>query len=558
MTPRLTRVRPAHKALAFLAASTLLLAACSNNSSANPEGRATDDGHVTYLQLADFGGGSSPQINYNPYSATALGPMWTLYDPLFVINEYNCDEVPQLATSYTWTSPTEMHLTTREGVTWNDGKPFSAKDVAFSFNVIKDNAALDRNGVAPNMVSADAVSDTEVVLKFNTPSFPMTNKLLTLLIVPEHVWSSVTDLVAYTAPDGIGTGMYKVKTFTPQQFVVERSPSYWQADKVVANEIRFVKDGESQINQLNLSKGMYDAQYMYVPDIENTYVAKNPTDNHYWFPAGSPISLLMNLGKEPFSDLGFRQAITYGMDKDKLVKQAGEGYTTVASQTSLVVPGQADWLDPSITDMGIIKFDAAKASQMLTDAGYALDADGKRLGKDGTPMSFTFITPQGWDDWTRAAKEVQTDFQALGITVAVNTPQYETLEEDRRNGNYEMTFGVRGGSCSMFSNFDEPLNSANTAPIGQPSTTNDARWSDATTDQLLTQLANTADLDEQKPIVQKLENIMMDKVPFIPLWYGGKWFEYSTANAIGWPNADDPYAAPSNNHLIFTSLKPAP
>jgi peptide/nickel transport system substrate-binding protein len=50
---------------------------------------------------------------------------------------------------------------------------------------------------------------------------------------------------------------------------------------------------------------------------------------------------------------------------------------------------------------------------------------------------------------------------------------------------------------------------------------------------------------------------MMDQVPMIPLWYGAKWFQYRTARATGWPSEQNPYAAPSDNLLIITSLKPA-
>jgi len=49
---------------------------------------------------------------------------------------------------------------------------------------------------------------------------------------------------------------------------------------------------------------------------------------------------------------------------------------------------------------------------------------------------------------------------------------------------------------------------------------------------------------------------MVDEVPFIPLWYGGKWFEFTTKNVTGWPSAEDPHAGPDNQHLIFTRLTP--
>jgi peptide/nickel transport system substrate-binding protein len=543
-------------AVACATIAGLALAGCTPGARSDTDA-PTADGMIPYVQLGDFGGGSSPQVNYNPFSANRLGPMWAIYDTLMTVNGYDCSETPQLATAYEWVTTSEMHLTTREGVVWNDGEPFTAADVAYTFNVIKDNAALDLTGVATHLVSAEATSDTEVVLTFDAPTSYDTAKILGTYIVPEHVWSKVDDPVTYTAEEAVGTGMFTVKSFTPQRLTVQKNPDYWDADAVRVAEVRFIKDGEPQINQLNLSKGMYDAQYMYVPDVEDTFVAADPEHHGYWFAPGSPISLYMNNAKPPFDDVAFRSAIMHGIDKETLVEQAGEGYTTVASQTSLVVPGMDDWLDPSIENKGIIEYDPGTADAMLSEAGYETDSQGRRLGKDGQPMAFELITPQGWDDWTRAAREVEGDLEDLGIDVTVSTPQYETLEVERRQGNYDLTFGVRGGTCSMFQNFDEPLNSANTAPIGQDATTNESRFADPEVDALLEQLRSAATEEDQKPIVADLSRAMIEKVPFIPIWYGARWFEYNTSRVEGWPTEDDPYAAASDNTIIFKRLTPA-
>jgi peptide/nickel transport system substrate-binding protein len=558
---------PSRRALARLAAgataATLALTACTGGSGGaggadDPGSRLTDEGRVSHLVLGDFSGASNPKANYNPYSATALGPLWTLYDQLYVINTYDCTEEPQLATGYEWVSPTELHITTRSGVEWNDGEPFSAADVAFTFNLLRENPALDTRGVAPGLIGAEAVSDTEVVLTFESPAYSRSGMYLQTLIVAEHVWADVEDPITYTAEDAaVGTGAFRVKAFNPQRFTVERNPDSWHADDVVVDELWFEKaDAGGQVDQLKLSRGEYDMNSMYVPDVDDTYVAKDPEHHRYWFPSGSPISLFMNLTEAPFDDVAFRRAIARGLDREKLTEDAGSGYVEAASQTLLVLPGQSDWLDPTIPDQGMLPHAPDEADQMLAEAGYVLDDDGRRLDKDGTPMAFTFITPQGWSDWTAAANSLKEDFAALGIALTVDTPEFTVLEQERLTGNFDMTFGVRAGQCSMFQNYDEPLGSANTAPIGERATTNEVRWDDPHTDSLLAALAGTPDPDEQKPIVHQLQQVMVDQVPFIPLWYGGKWFEFTTKHATGWPSADDPHAGPDNQHLIFTRLTP--
>ncbi|WP_166843960.1 ABC transporter substrate-binding protein [Isoptericola sp. BMS4] len=551
--------RAATRLIACAGAAALLLTGCStaDQGGSAGESRTTDDGRIAYLNLGNFSNASNPKPNYNPFSTTAIGPLWTIYDPLFEVNKYDCSEVPQLATEYEWTSPTEMRLTTREGVTWNDGEAFTAEDVAFTFTLLKKNPALDTKGVGVRLTSAEATSDTEVVLTFDGPAYAIKDKIIETTIVPEHVWAGVDDPATYTAEEAVGTGMFTVKSLNPQQFTVEANPDYWQADKVKVDELRFTKAAEGQVDQLRLARGEYDHNSMFVPDIEDSYVAKDPEHNKYWFASGSPISLYMNLTEAPFDDVEFRRAIAQAVDKERLTEEAGYGYVEPASQTLLVLPGQEDWLDPSIPDEGMVAYDPETAADALTAAGYELDADGKRLGKDGEPLAFTFTTPQGWSDWTAAADSVKDDFAELGIAVDVDTPDYPTVEQNRLTGTFDMAFGVRGGLCSMYQSFAEPLASENTAPVGKKASTNEVRWRDARTDALLEELEVTEDVEAQKPIVHELQQIMVDQVPFVPLWYGGKWFEYNTKHATGWPSAEDPYAGSDNNRLIYTSLVPA-
>ena len=120
-----------------------------------------------------------------------------------------------------------------------------------------------------------------------------------------------------------------------------------------------------------------------------------------------------------------------------------------------------------------------------------------------------------------------------------------------------MLFGVHGGSCNMFRNYQEPLASDQSAPIGKEAVSNFVRWKDPQTDKLIDQLRVATSEEDQKAAVSELQQIMVDEVPMIPLWYGAKWFQYRTARATGWPNEKDPYASPSDNLLIVTHLKPA-
>jgi peptide/nickel transport system substrate-binding protein len=128
-------------------------------------------------------------------STTAGGTGSLLYEPLFYDNPYTGNVTPLLGTSYKWEDNNlELVVTTRSGVTWSDGQPFSAKDVAFTFNYIKKYPALDPEGFWQGpLASVTATEPNIVVFKFNkadTPIFPL---LVEQEIVPQHIWASITD-----------------------------------------------------------------------------------------------------------------------------------------------------------------------------------------------------------------------------------------------------------------------------------------------------------------------------------------------------------------------------
>ena len=544
-------------------ASLLVVVAGTTACQGGPDGTLgegqTSAGMVRRLNMGDFGGGNAPQRNFNPFSPTALTYGFT-FEPLFVVNDFDCKVTPWLGTSYTWEGPRKLVVKTRSGVTWSDGNPFSAKDVAFTFNMFKKSPALDVNGLWGKLSSVEAQGTSQVTFSFKEPAVPTLTQIADILIVPEHVWSKVPDPAKYTNNDAIGTGPYTVKSMNGQQLLLERNPKYWQADKVKVQELMFRKStGGAEVDKLRLSRGEYDWNAMFVPEIEKTYVAKDPENNHYWFPPGASISIYMNLTKAPFDDREFRRAVAYAIDRDEIRNKAQFGYVETASQTGLVLPGQKDWLASGIQNSGKIPYDPAEAKRILAAAGYRTGADGKLLGKNGRPLpAFSYKVPNGWVDWIQAAQIIQKNLAAIGVTVDVQTPSAEVHDSDRNSGHFDMLFGVHGGGCNIYQAYDHPLASNQTAPIGKPAPTNYVRWKDPKTDELLTQLAGAEDEATQKRIVGELEQIMVDQFPVVPLWYGAQWFQYRSEKAVGWPSAKDPYAGPGDALLIMTKLRPNP
>jgi len=538
----------------------LMLAACGSSGSGSTSGQpanqaAGDDsaataGMIDKLAMGSFGGGSNPQVNYNPFSPNVLIGNY-IFEPLMVVNSFACKYEPWLATEYAWKDPQNLQFTIRDGVKWSDGQAFTPDDVVFTLNMLKDHTALDTKGLWQSLDSVTA-EGKNVLFKFKEPAASLFDRVAGQMIVPKHIWEKQADPVTFVNEQAVGTGPFMPASFNQSQLVLKRNPSYWQADKIKVNQLVFSKaEGGNQVENLKLARGEYDMNAMFVPNIDQAYVKQDPAHNHYWFPAGGAIGLGMNLQKAPFNDVEFRKAMAYAINREEIIAKAQFGYVAKASQTGLVLPNQKDWMPSDIPNDGMFPFDQAQATKILEAAGYKKGADGKFTTKDGKPMEFTFLVQSGWTDWIQAAQIIQSNLNALGLTINVQTPTPETVESQRAAGNYDMLFIVHGGACSMYDNYYYHLDSKS------PPASNYIFHKNPQVDALIDQLKQKVNVADQKPIVAQLAKYSYEQFPDVPLWYGANWFQYSTKHAQGWPSADNPYAKPTDALLIITHLTPA-
>ncbi|WP_316316803.1 ABC transporter substrate-binding protein, partial [Clavibacter michiganensis] len=117
------------------------------------------------------------QINFNPWSPSNIGGIGTIYEGLFFITNVNTeDPKPLLGKSYEWNADgTQLTIELREGAKWSDGKPFTAKDVVFTLDMLKQDKSLNSIGYTG---TAKAEGDSKVVVSFDEPSFVLGPNLL--------------------------------------------------------------------------------------------------------------------------------------------------------------------------------------------------------------------------------------------------------------------------------------------------------------------------------------------------------------------------------------------
>ena len=545
--------------LTLLLAFSMLLAACGSTASKGPT--------RSYLNIV-ANQTDTWTDNFNPYfdatSNVIASSEGLIYEPLLFFNKFQGKYTPMLASGYSISSDgTQITFNLRSGVQWSDGKPFTSADVLFTFNMLKKYSALDVNGLWSQPIISDvsAPDDQTVVVKLasanNDALFAVGDQTW---IVSQHIWSAVGDPTNYADTNPVGTGPFMVESFTPQLIKMQKNPHYWQPGLPKVQEIRFPAYKDNSTAELAMDQGQVDWNSIFAPNLQTTYVKRDPTHNHYWFPPSDVLYLLVNLKKAPFDQLAIRQAISDAIDRDQWSKIAESGYESPASPTGLL-PLDNKYLDPAYKDL---KFtvDTNKAQQLLQSAGYQKGSDGIFADAAGHKLAFSFEIPSGYTDWVTGSQVIQTDLKAIGIDITVKTVSTDVFYTDLANGNFEVSMNGTISGPSPYNIYSSLLLSSQSAPIGQSANGDYERWSDPATDQLLNQFITTTDPNVQQQAMSGLEKIIVDQLPAIPLTNEPYWYEYNSTNFTGWPDPNNEYALPSpyqypDDEIVLLHLQPA-
>src|SRR5579863_7718624 len=196
------------RSAAVCVAAAALLATAASACSSNSAGSGSASGGGTLTIQGDVGNPTLVE-NFNPLSSAELGGTRLIYAPLETVSTVNGSYTPFLATGYKFTNPTTLVYAIRPGVKWSDGTAFFAADVVFTFDLLKKYPALDANGVW-SQISGVAASGSNVTFTFKAPNVPFAATIAQTPIVPQHIWSKVSDPVKFTNTNPVGTGPFKL------------------------------------------------------------------------------------------------------------------------------------------------------------------------------------------------------------------------------------------------------------------------------------------------------------------------------------------------------------
>jgi len=510
--------------------------------------------------------------NFNPFITTnplvKMGVTAFIYEPLLQYNELAVDQYYSwLAESWAFSSSGQtITFNLRPGVRWADGAPFSAADVAYSFNLLKDYPSI--NPGIP-IVSATATAPATFTLTLSQPGYAYLFEIARVPIVKAGFAAGANpSTYVDKAPDG--TGPYELasaKDMTHTKVTLTARPGYWQRGQPSIDQLVFPAYPDSAAVITALEAGTLDWASAYVPKVEANFVDKDRATNQYWFPPVDTISLEMNMARYPTDQLAVRRAISYAIDRSALSRQTEGGYDPPATSASgLVLPTDQQYLERADTNDIEVSGDAAGATRTMAASGYRIGRSGYWTTASGQTIAFSIEDPRG-TPLAAMATVLAKQLRAAGFDVAPRSVAPAEWHADLQSGLYDAAVATGASGPAPYYMYRKWLDPALLVD-GRASGGDYVRLSSSTAPSLAartTEALNeyvespTGSTTSQAAIVD-LASTVAEELPVVPLLYGVAWGELSTRTASGWPDGGDPYEppAPAPPYAEYTVLQLSP
>lgn len=328
-----------------------------------------DDRIIDWAHLEDVS-------TYNPLlEYTGRGWMRMIYDTFLSFDEGEL--VPWAAEDWEFVDDTTLEVTLREGMDFHDGTPVTAKDAVFSLNLVLEEQPAGLSDAVEPVEGVEQVDDLtfRINLSEPTPTFP-TASLTTLFILPEHIWKNVEDPLSYDpiADDAVvGSGPFAFESWEPSvSHQLSTSESHWAAPGY--DGIRRLNLGQADAVRAALADGTADLAFDVLPGEAMERLAEEQSE--FGFTKIDTLDSTVvwtNHEQAPFDDVEFRKAMRLVTHPERVAGEGWLGFATPGAGSN--VPAVLDEWVPE--DLGSIGYDVDQARQILEDAGYGWDAEGK-------------------------------------------------------------------------------------------------------------------------------------------------------------------------------------
>jgi oligopeptide transport system substrate-binding protein len=509
---------------AALIAPLALLAGCAKSGlpTEAPEGSAAEAAKPR--QVFRYGNGSEPQ-DLDPQQVQGtpeLHLIEALFEGLLAEDPKDCHPVPGLAKSWE-ISPDSLVYTfhLRDNIKWSDGVPITADDFLLSwkrmispkfasqyaylvYNFVK-NAKDYYDGKITDFsqVGFKAPDERTLVVTLSGPT-PFLLKILAnhyaWHAVPIHTILKYGALdersTAWTRPGNmVSDGPFMLKEWLPQQrIVVVRNPNYWDAATVKLDEVDFYPTDDIPGEERMFRDGQIDITTDIPHSKIDVYRRDHPEELHIE-PFLGVYFYRCNVTVPPLNDKRVRKALAIAIDRETLIRDVVKGGELPAYAVSY--PGTAGY-----APRAQIKGTLDDARQLLADAGYP--------GGKGMPtIQLIYNTSENHKQIAEAIQEMWR--KKLGVNIDLQNQEWKVYLDNQHTHNFQLE---RAG---WIADYEDPHVFLEIWETDNGN--NDTLWSNADYDRLLHEALQARDDKERYEIYQKMDAILVDECPVIPIYY---------------------------------------
>ena len=463
-------------------------------------------------------------VNFNPllYVNTGVETCveFTVFDSLWKIDPQG-KFIPNLATEIPtvenggvskdgliWT------IKLRPDVTWHDGQPFSADDVAFTLDVIMNPKVAVRSRQGHEHVEHYAVKDPHTIeIKLKDSFAPYLVSWQKTSVIPKHILASVPDI--NTAPfntNPVGTGPFKFKERVAGSYIsFEPNPKYHGgAPKLTSLIQKYVPDQQTLFAQFQTGEvDVYDIQG--IPPLLYQRAKAIPGAKAVLNPNPFVEFIYFNCGKPQFEDKRVRKALYMAVDRKGWIDAV---YYGVPVPTLSYLPPNHWAYNKALVDPG---YDPKKAAALLDEAGWKVASDGVRA-KDGVRLAFTMSTTAGNKSREQAQQLVQQNLKKINVEMTIKNMPASVVWGDYTVQSQFDTLMV-GWDALLYPDPDYGDRIRSTAiPAKGGSGSNYVQYQNPEIDKLSDQGVATTNLEERKAIYDKIQAILLEDLPFAPIF----------------------------------------
>lgn len=499
--------------------------------------------------------------NFNPFSNAKQFTLGFMHEYLVLFDPLNKNkEIPWLAEEVI-SEPDLKTLTikVRKGVKWSDGTPLTAEDVAYSFTISKDHPAMDTGGFWGENGKCKEVrilDDYTVQVEMREVNrFWRQDILNERPIIPKHVWEKVDDPMSFVYENPVVTGPFsEVIEFTPELIVLGRNPNYWKADELKVDRLVIPQFNGNEGALALLESGKVDWAYIFIPDIENTYVKGDP-NRKYWYGKNDAVRISLNYqtpdenNRKAFNNVAFRRAFSLSIDRQGIIDTAAYGYLdSMVPPVTGLPPALLGYENPKAREIlnKYAKFDPEMAKKILDEAGFKdADGDGWRDNPDGTPIQFDILSPAGWTDWNDGAVIVAQGLRNIGINANAKAPDLGVIIEKWDSGEFDALYSGYGKSSNIWKFYYDTIGDASRAFTPTWWSVCQNNYINEEINAIIAKMPSAKTEEELRQYTDQVELFFAENMINIPLFYNGLWHLYNTSRFTGWSTEDNPVCEPA-------------